>query len=340
MCEFQAKLIAFLDRELPSEEVAGVERHIEGCEECRNRLAGYELVNETFDAYCDAVMAAKTRRPIPHWVPVLASAAVAAVVMFLVFPEKRMEPPPVPSSDDYRSFCSWSNACSGATKGARSTQEDAQAARGSRRPGASREMAANGDCRANCHSSRSDVSTGRHAEGIEFRRGAEHCSRWIGQAGSSAAVSSLSQKKENHHHETRIASCSRSRILRFRTGKGECDLSDHRSRGRRCFGRVRQSVCSCTGCTVSPRSRTNPFRLADGNRLVQTRHEPLRAIAGPHKTGYGSAANRELSAANAPIRFSSMTRSRRLPHSEPVGRQSAENAGFLRLRGIRAGGAT
>jgi anti-sigma factor RsiW len=95
MCEFQAKLIAFLDRELPSEEVAGVERHIEGCEECRNRLAGYELVNETFAAYCDAVMAAKTRRPILRWVPVLASAAVAAVVMFLAFPEKRMGPPPV-----------------------------------------------------------------------------------------------------------------------------------------------------------------------------------------------------------------------------------------------------
>ena len=95
MCEFQAKLIAFLDRELLSEEVAGVESHIEGCEECRDRLAGYELVNQTFDAYCDEVMAAKTCRPIPHWVPVLASAAVAAVVMFLAFPEKRMEPPSV-----------------------------------------------------------------------------------------------------------------------------------------------------------------------------------------------------------------------------------------------------
>src|ERR1700746_3822697 len=93
MCEFQAKLIAFLDRELPSEEVAGVERHLEGGEECRNRLAGYELVNKTFDASCDAVMPAKTSRLIPHWVPVLASAAVAAVVMFLAFPEKRMEPP-------------------------------------------------------------------------------------------------------------------------------------------------------------------------------------------------------------------------------------------------------
>lgn len=95
MCEFQAKLIVFLDRELPSEEVAGVERHIERCEECRNRLAGYEQVNESFDAYCDAVMAAKTRRNVPRWVPVLASAAVAAVVMFLAFLEKRMEPPPV-----------------------------------------------------------------------------------------------------------------------------------------------------------------------------------------------------------------------------------------------------
>ncbi len=95
MCEFQAKLIVFLDRELRSEEVAGVERHIEGCEECRNRLVRYELVNETFGAYCDAVMAAKTRRNVPRWVPVLASAAVAAVVMFLAFLEKRMEPPPV-----------------------------------------------------------------------------------------------------------------------------------------------------------------------------------------------------------------------------------------------------
>ena len=97
MCEFQAKLIAFLDRELPSEEVADVERHIEACEECRNRLARYELVNETFGAYCDAVMAAKKRRLIPHWVPVLATAAAAAVVMFLAFPEKQMEPPLTPT---------------------------------------------------------------------------------------------------------------------------------------------------------------------------------------------------------------------------------------------------
>jgi anti-sigma factor RsiW len=95
MCDVQAKLIAWLDRELSSDEAAGVERHIEGCKECRSRLAAYEQVSNTFDVYCDAVAAAKTRRRVPRWVPVLASAAVAAVVMFLAFSRTHVEPPPV-----------------------------------------------------------------------------------------------------------------------------------------------------------------------------------------------------------------------------------------------------
>jgi anti-sigma factor RsiW len=95
MCDVQAKLIAWLDRELSSDEAAGVERHIEGCKECRSRLAAYEQVSNTFDVYCDAVVAAKTRRRVPRWVPVLASAAVAAVVMFLAFSRTHVEPPPV-----------------------------------------------------------------------------------------------------------------------------------------------------------------------------------------------------------------------------------------------------
>jgi len=95
MCDVQAKLIAWLDRELSSDEAAGVERHIEVCNECRSRLATYEQVSNTFDVYCDAVMAAKMRRRVPRWVPVLASAAVAAVVMFLAFSRTHVEPPPV-----------------------------------------------------------------------------------------------------------------------------------------------------------------------------------------------------------------------------------------------------
>ena len=95
MCDIQAKLIAWLDRELSSDEAADVERHIKGCQECRGRLAMYKEVSETFDVYCDAVVAGKTRRRVSHWVPVLASAVVAAVVMFLAFPQRRVEPPPV-----------------------------------------------------------------------------------------------------------------------------------------------------------------------------------------------------------------------------------------------------
>ena len=95
MCDVQAKLTAFLDRELPADEAAGVERHIEGCKECRSRLAAYEQVSNTFDVYCDAMVAAKTCRRVPRWVPVLASAAVAAVVMFLAFSRTHVEPPPV-----------------------------------------------------------------------------------------------------------------------------------------------------------------------------------------------------------------------------------------------------
>jgi anti-sigma factor RsiW len=95
MCDIQAKLIAWLDQELSSDEAADVGRHIKGCQECRDRLATYKQVSETFEVYCDAVVAAKMHRRVPRWVPVLASAVVVAVVMFLVFPRTPIEPPPV-----------------------------------------------------------------------------------------------------------------------------------------------------------------------------------------------------------------------------------------------------
>jgi anti-sigma factor RsiW len=94
MCDLQGKLIAWLDRELPSEEAVGVERHLEECKECRNHLAAYRELSETFDVYCDAVVAAKTDRRVPRWVPVLVSAVAAAVLLFLAFPRTRIEPPP------------------------------------------------------------------------------------------------------------------------------------------------------------------------------------------------------------------------------------------------------
>jgi anti-sigma factor RsiW len=95
MCDVQTKLVAWLDGELSADQAGKVGRHTEECEECRRQLAAYEQVSETFDLYCDAVVTAKTQPRVPHWVPVLASAAVVAVVLFLAFPRTRIEPPPV-----------------------------------------------------------------------------------------------------------------------------------------------------------------------------------------------------------------------------------------------------
>jgi anti-sigma factor RsiW len=95
MCDVQTKLVAWLDGELSTEEAADVNRHVEGCEECRSQAAAYERVNESFDAYCDAVVAAKTQARVPRWVQVLACAAVAAAALFVAFPRTRVEPPPI-----------------------------------------------------------------------------------------------------------------------------------------------------------------------------------------------------------------------------------------------------
>ena len=95
MCDVQGKLIAWLDRELPTAEANEVERHVEQCRECQRWVATYGHVSETFDAYCAAVMVAKEPRQVSRWVPVLASSLVAASIMLLVILRGRVEPAPV-----------------------------------------------------------------------------------------------------------------------------------------------------------------------------------------------------------------------------------------------------
>ena len=94
MCDVTAKLVAWLDRELTPDEASTIGRHVEGCHECRCWVATYERVSQTFDAYCDAVMAAKAPRPA-RWVPVLAGALIAATVVCLIFLRTRVVPPAV-----------------------------------------------------------------------------------------------------------------------------------------------------------------------------------------------------------------------------------------------------
>ena len=64
MCELSGKLMAWLDHELESDEMAGVERHIEECAECQREVAAYREVSATFHSYCDAVMESRERRAV------------------------------------------------------------------------------------------------------------------------------------------------------------------------------------------------------------------------------------------------------------------------------------
>jgi hypothetical protein len=82
MCEFSEKLVAWLDRELPSDEAARLERHLHSCSECPQRLAAYEEVSAALAGYCDSVMpASSTRRP--SWSVLAGAGAVAAGLLLI-----------------------------------------------------------------------------------------------------------------------------------------------------------------------------------------------------------------------------------------------------------------
>jgi Putative zinc-finger len=95
MCDFSGKLIAWMDRELPEEEAAAVERHLEACSECRIEVDAFKRVSGEFDAYCDDVTTSNVRHGGTRWVPVVSAVgAVAAVVaLFFVWPRTPFQPP-------------------------------------------------------------------------------------------------------------------------------------------------------------------------------------------------------------------------------------------------------
>jgi anti-sigma factor RsiW len=95
MCDFSGKLIAWLDHELPADEAAEVELHLQGCSECRSDVDAYKRVSSEFEAYCDDTIASNVRRKARRWVPVVSAAgAVAAVVaLFLALPRSRVQRP-------------------------------------------------------------------------------------------------------------------------------------------------------------------------------------------------------------------------------------------------------
>jgi len=91
--------MAWLDRELGNDQMVELERSIGACSECRSRLESYKQASANLDAYCDAVLSAKTQQKrLPRWAPVLTTAAAAAItaMLVLVLPRVRVEPPALP----------------------------------------------------------------------------------------------------------------------------------------------------------------------------------------------------------------------------------------------------
>jgi anti-sigma factor RsiW len=102
MCEFSDRLIAWLDHELPDDEASGVERHLQVCEECRERSSNYEEISSAFVAYCDRAIVATTPRKLPVLTPVGIGAGLAAlVVLWLSVPGSavpELRPLPLPAA--------------------------------------------------------------------------------------------------------------------------------------------------------------------------------------------------------------------------------------------------
>ncbi|HEY4049915.1 MAG TPA: zf-HC2 domain-containing protein [Acidobacteriaceae bacterium] len=98
MCDLSAKLVAWLDQELPGSEANDVARHIESCAECKRKLDSYRRVSSLFKAYCESTEEAATGRKLPPWIRTLSytAAAVAVVVAALVLVLLRLPVEPLP----------------------------------------------------------------------------------------------------------------------------------------------------------------------------------------------------------------------------------------------------
>ena len=98
MCELNLRLVAWIDGELPEDEVTTVEQHVQSCTECRQRVAAYRAASGAFAGYYSAAtqLAPEIRSPrkMPRWIPVAIAAAAAVVVALLLMPRAQKQPAP------------------------------------------------------------------------------------------------------------------------------------------------------------------------------------------------------------------------------------------------------
>jgi anti-sigma factor RsiW len=104
MCDSTEKLMAWVDKELSDNDAAAVDRHLQGCPECRDRLDTYRQLSGAFDrycdAYCDAVTASKPGRKLARRVLTISGgvAVAAALAMFFLLAARWRVQPAAPSA--------------------------------------------------------------------------------------------------------------------------------------------------------------------------------------------------------------------------------------------------
>lgn len=99
MCDSNLRLVAWIDAELPVDESAAVEQHVQACPDCGQRVAAFKSASSDFAAYYSAATQPRPAAPSPHklprWIPFAVAAAAAVVVALLLLPraQKQAAPP-------------------------------------------------------------------------------------------------------------------------------------------------------------------------------------------------------------------------------------------------------
>ena len=88
MCDFDKRLIPWMDGELEPGEMLEVEQHLPACTECSARVREYRKVSRAFADYCEAIASPSFSRRVPWaaWGAAPAVAATAAMFLWMLRP--------------------------------------------------------------------------------------------------------------------------------------------------------------------------------------------------------------------------------------------------------------
>jgi hypothetical protein len=88
MCKFSAKLILWLDHELPPAEAEAVDRHLAECRECREQADSFRNVSDDFALYIRQAASQPARSNRRRFLVPAAIAAAAVLAVFLLTPRQ------------------------------------------------------------------------------------------------------------------------------------------------------------------------------------------------------------------------------------------------------------